>query len=64
MADAKLLAYLDDRSMQLFFCRGDGKCSRPAAQRERAKTHCSDCVAGRDEETLEQLVERIQRGNA
>jgi hypothetical protein len=51
----------------LYFCRGAGKCTRTEAEKKklsRKNRACPDCVRGREEETLEQLAERIAKGDA
>jgi hypothetical protein len=59
----KLRLFLDDSSgkVRLFACRGQSCSQDPLEER---KTQCSDCVEGRNEETLEQLMERMQGGRA
>lgn len=52
---------------ELYFCRGAGKCTKTLSQRMKlSRTHgkCQDCVLGKEEETLQQLSDRIQRGDA
>lgn len=70
MADTKLQMILEKvhegdspSCFQLWVCQGEGRgCKRNKFR--SAKKHCDDCVLARDEETLGDLVERVQRGNA
>jgi len=48
---------------KLWACRGEGKgCGRNTFRSK--KVHCDDCVETDPRETLEQLVWRIQKGDA
>lgn len=56
-----------DGTFSLYFCRGPGKCGKTVNERKklsRKKRTCEDCVKGRDNETLEELMNRINRGDA
>lgn len=60
----KLVTFLHrERSgeFNLYACRGTGKkCPHKRARKKK----CDDCVKGRPEETIEQLLIRIERGDA
>ena len=69
MAEAKLQMILekiqegDEPScFQLWACRGEGRGCRRNIFRSKKK-HCEDCVLARNEETLGELVKRIERVN-
>jgi hypothetical protein len=70
MKTTKLISFVDTTNGRrltkangrLFFCRGAGKCSDPAP--EKRKKRCSDCVEGDMKETVRNLVDRIERGDA
>lgn len=47
----------------MWACRGAGRGCKRNATRARKK-HCDDCVAARNDETLEQLLARMKRGDA
>lgn len=47
----------------LWACRGEGR-GCPRNKHRTRKTHCGDCVLVNDEETLEELVKRLNRGDA
>lgn len=56
-----------DGTFAMYFCRGDGRCTKPRSERMKmSRLHqvCSDCVKGKEDETLEELATRIQRGDA
>lgn len=48
---------------KLYACRGEGKGCKRNTFRARKK-QCDDCVEGRDEETMQQLMDRMERGDA
>lgn len=50
-------------SFQLWACRGEGRGCRRNSFRTHKK-HCEDCVLARDDETIQQLMTRIQRADA
>lgn len=57
----KLRSYLEKNgpnSWKLFFCRGP-KCSRGPAAKKLSKMRCSECIEGRNGETLVSLLKRI-----
>jgi hypothetical protein len=58
-----LRAFLDmsTGTGRLFFCRGT-RC----AQKDRLarKTKCEDCIMPRDDETMEQVAAKIEKGDA
>lgn len=65
----KLESFLvkDGGRFELYFCRGEGKCTKKPSEKmrmSRLKKRCSDCVRGNDDETLEQLQARLNRGDA
>lgn len=56
-----------DGSFALYFCRGEGKCTKTKYERQkmlRKKQVCKDCIKGDENETLEQVLQRINRGDA
>lgn len=56
-----------DGTFALFFCRGPGKCTKTKPERKklsRKQRVCEDCVRGQEDETLAQLAERMNRGDA
>jgi hypothetical protein len=56
-----------DGTFSLYFCRGEGKCTRTEYERQkmsRQKRKCPDCVKGNDNETLGELAERLERGDS
>jgi hypothetical protein len=57
-----LTSFLDDRTRQLYFCRGPVQCTRPNVSMRRKR--CPDCVLGREGETIQQLIERMKRGDS
>lgn len=66
---SKLKGFLSrDRSAPqgyaMWFCRGDGKCPMGPIHRKLAKQKCDDCVKGDEGETVEQLMYRIEQGDA
>lgn len=48
---------------KLYACRGAGKGCKRNTYRARKK-QCDDCVEARDEETMQQLMDRLARGDA
>jgi hypothetical protein len=63
MQKRKLRMFLDDSTgtPRLFACLGKSCKQDPLGAR---KVQCSDCVEGRNEETIEQLLERLEAGKA
>lgn len=56
-----------DGTFALYFCRGPGKCTKTLTERKklsRKKRVCEDCVRGDENETLEHLAQRMNRGDA
>lgn len=56
-----------DGSFALYFCRGEGKCTKSAYERmkmSRKKQVCVDCIKGRDDQTLGDIDNQISRGDA
>lgn len=45
----------------LFFCRGEENgCPRGPVHRKLGKTPCTDCVRGKENETVGDLIERLK----
>jgi hypothetical protein len=63
----KMKSYLErvpfGNGWALFFCRGE-RCPRGPAAKQLAKHMCTDCVMGQENETMEQLAERIRIANS
>lgn len=56
-----------DGTFVMYFCRGEGKCTKTEYERKkmsRKKQVCSDCIKGRDDQTLEEILQQINRGDA
>lgn len=56
-----------DGTFSMYFCRGAGKCAKTVNERKklsRKQRVCEDCVKGDEAETLEHLVQRMNRGDA
>lgn len=70
MPEAKLNATLHkepDGTFALYFCRGEGKCTKTPYERakmSRKKQVCRDCIKGRDTDTLGGIADQINRGDA
>lgn len=53
----------DAKNFQIWACRGEGRgCGRNEFRAK--KKHCDDCVATHDEETIAELIARMNRGDA
>lgn len=56
-----------DGTFSMYFCRGAGKCTKTLYEQKkmsRKKQVCGDCIKGEDGETLENVLTRINRGDA
>lgn len=65
--DAMLVKERGGAHFAMYFCRGPGKCTRTKAERKklsRKNRACPDCVRGDESETLAELQQRMQRGDA
>lgn len=56
-----------DGTFSMYFCRGAGKCTKTEYERKkmsRKKQVCSDCVKGDDNESIQDVLDRINKGDA
>lgn len=56
-----------DGTFVMYFCRGDGKCTKSKLEKMKmSRLHkiCRDCVKGEDQQTLGEIDALIKRGDA
>lgn len=69
MSDPKLEAFLirEGRELALYFCRGDGKCTKSALDKMRmSRLHkkCPDCIKPPEGKTIGEVLKQLERGDA
>lgn len=55
-----------DGTFSMYFCRGPGKCTTGTKKRTKlsaAGKVCRDCIKGDERDTLQDVADRIERGD-